>query len=127
MAKIFFFFPFLYPPHQVKQIHKSYCTEVLQSANIMNWHKLVYTSHFLDDRNNQKSMFFFVQSGTSSHTPFALDSPPPTSSLLHSRSQFITSFTKKKKKKKKKKGVFSTRRPPFPMRAALHRQKLLAP
>lgn len=52
----FFFCRFLYPPHQVKQTHKSYCT-VLQSANIMNWHKLVYTFHFMDDKKNQKKVF----------------------------------------------------------------------
>lgn len=39
MAKIIFFST----PTQIKQIHKSYCTEVLQSANIMNCHELVYT------------------------------------------------------------------------------------
>lgn len=65
----FFSFAFLYPPHQIKQIHESYCTEVLQSANIMNWHKLVYTFHFLDDKNDQKACLFFfnvffVQSGS---------------------------------------------------------------
>lgn len=53
MAELFFLFvSFHYPPRQVKQILKSYCTEVLQSANIMNWHKLVYTSCFKDDKNN---------------------------------------------------------------------------
>lgn len=65
------FFPsFLYPPHRVKQIHKSYCTQVLQSANIRNSHELVYTFHFLNDKNNQKALllfffcFVFVQSGS---------------------------------------------------------------
>lgn len=33
-------------PDPVLQIHKSYCTEVLQSANILNWHNLVYTLLF---------------------------------------------------------------------------------
>lgn len=55
-----------FPPHQVKQIHKSYCTEVLQSANIMNWQKLVYTFHFLEDKNNQKACFYL-----SSQAPFS--------------------------------------------------------
>lgn len=32
------------PPPPVKQLHKLYCTSVLQSANIMNWHKLVGAS-----------------------------------------------------------------------------------
>ena len=56
MANITFFFKSfstLPSSRQVKQILQSFCTEVLQSANIMNWHKLVYTSHFLDDENNQ--------------------------------------------------------------------------
>lgn len=33
----------------------------------MNWHKLVYTSHFLDDLKNQKARLTL---------PFALDSVP---------------------------------------------------
>lgn len=42
------------------QICKSYCTEV-QSANISNWNKLVYTFNFL--RNHEMHVGFFVRSG----------------------------------------------------------------
>lgn len=79
MAKITFFvcfcfLSFLYPPHQVKQIHKSYCTEVLQSANIMNWHKLVYTHfNFRMTKKNQEAVFFslfFSPLSLSSRAPF---------------------------------------------------------
>lgn len=52
----FFFFSIFSTCHtKLSRFHKSYCTEVLQSANIMNWHKLVYTFHFLDDLKESKS------------------------------------------------------------------------
>lgn len=42
MAKITLVF---FYPH-IKSIHESLCTQVLQSANIRNWHKLLYTYIF---------------------------------------------------------------------------------
>lgn len=55
MAKITFVF---FYPHIKFSRFTNHTVQVLQSANIMNWHKLVYTFHFLDDKNNQKACFF---------------------------------------------------------------------
>ncbi len=68
-----FFFFFLFLTHHTKLSRFSNHTvqKVLQSANIMNWHKLVYTFHFSgwqNKENKQRAHFFiFVRSGSQAH------------------------------------------------------------
>lgn len=135
-----FFLSFSLPPHQVKQIHKSYCTEVLQSANIMNWHKLVYTLHFLDGkqkRSQSKGSLCLSSPAPSLVTLRSCRTESPlTSSPLHSHTRPLSQTHTRRHThhllilfsvNQKITSCFVHKTAIFPTGAVLHHQKLLIP
>lgn len=94
-----FLFFFLFSTHHTKLSRFSNHTvqKVLQSANIMNWHKLVYTFHFSGWRKKNPNKQRAITSSQASHT-LSPDNVQWYSSSTFSSPKFLSLWKEKGRK-----------------------------